>query len=266
MTHPRTHDSLVQVPTPRATVLPGAVRQVLDRMAETSGVEAVLLGGSRATGTATADSDWDLGVYYRGSLDLAPLAELGHVHPPGSWGRLMNGGAWLDLAGTRVDVIFRDLDVVEHWTDEAHAGRFDVDGLLGYLAGFPTYTLSAEVGSSTPLYDQLALDTSFPDQLRRTAPPRWRFHRDFSLHHARRAAALGNEIVALGQLSRAMVEEAHARHCAAGRWVLNEKRIQDGTGLGLGLPAPPGPVGEAIEELARQLIEQDDVSASGGPR
>ena len=31
--------------------------------------------------------------------------------------------------------------------------------------------------------------------------------------------------MALGQLSRAVVEEAHARHCAASRWVLNEKRI-----------------------------------------
>jgi len=32
---------------------------------------------------------------------------------PGSWGRLMNGGAWLKI-GERIDVLLRDLTVVEH--------------------------------------------------------------------------------------------------------------------------------------------------------
>ena len=235
--------------------LPGEVRDVVDRVAAMRGVEAVLLGGSRATGTATEDSDWDVGVYYRGSLDLDPLAELGQVHPPGSWGRLMNGGAWLHLADTRVDVILRDLDVLEHWTDEARAGRYDVDGLLGYLAGFPSYTLTAEVASSELVFGRLDIDATFPESLRRAAPARWRFHRDFSLYHARRAAGLGNEVAALGQLCRAVVEEAHARHCAAGRWVLNEKRIQDGTGLPVRLP--PGQVSHVVETVAMVLSERD---------
>lgn len=239
----------------RCVDLPDDVSRVVDRVAATGGVEAVLLGGSRAAGTATADSDWDLGVYYRGPLDLSGLAELGQVHPPGSWGRLMNGGAWLDLGGTRVDVILRDLDVVEHWSDEARAGRYEVDGLLGYLAGFPTYTLTAEVASSESIWGRLAVDASFPEALRRAAPARWRFHRDFSLAHARRAAGLGNEVVALGQLSRAVVEEAHARHCAAGRWVLNEKRIQEGTGLTVRLP--PGEPSQVVQTVARLLAEQD---------
>lgn len=235
--------------------LPDDVNCVVDRVAAMGGVEAVLLGGSRAAGTATADSDWDLGAYYRGPLDLSGLAELGPVHPPGSWGRLMNGGAWLDLAGTRVDVILRDLDVVEHWSDEARAGRYEVDGLLGYLAGFPTYTLTAEVASSEVVSGRLSVDASFPEALRRAAPERWRFHRDFSLAHARRAAGLGNEVVALGQLSRAVVEEAHARHCQAGRWVLNEKRIQEGTGLPVRLPL--GAPGQVVQTVARLLAEQN---------
>ena len=253
----------VQPPPPRGARpwqnqcvdLPDEVSRVVDRVAAMGGVEAVLLGGSRAAGTATADSDWDLGVYYREPLDLSGLADLGQVHPPGSWGRLMNGGAWLDLAGTRVDVILRDLAVVEHWSDEARAGRYEVDGLLGYLAGFPTYTLTAEVASSEAVCGRLAVDASFPEALRQAAPPRWRFHRDFSLAHARRAAELGNEVVALGHLSRAVAEEAHARHCAAGRWVLNEKRIQEGTGLPVQLP--PGEPNQAVQTVARLLAEQD---------
>jgi hypothetical protein len=207
------------------------VSEVVDRLADIAGVVAVVLGGSRATGTATAASDWDLGLYYRGTPDLSPLRALGDVHPPGSWGRLMNGGAWLMLEGTRVDVLLRDLDAVERWTSEARNGRFEVDGLLGYLAGIPTYALTAEAASSVVLRGSLGVPSDYPEALTVSGPSRWRFSRDFSLAHARRAATLGNEPVAYGQLARSMVEEAHARHCTAGRWVLNEKRIFAGTGL-----------------------------------
>ena len=35
----------------------------------------------------------------------------------------------------KVDVILRDLDVVEYWTRRAQEGEFERDALLGYLAG-----------------------------------------------------------------------------------------------------------------------------------
>ena len=38
------------------------------------------LGGSRAAGTADAASDWDVGLYYRGAVDLTVLARYGEVH------------------------------------------------------------------------------------------------------------------------------------------------------------------------------------------
>jgi len=66
------------------------------------GAEAVVLGGSRVTGSHKLSSDWDLGVYYRGAIDLTALAAFGTVFPPGSWGRIMNGGAWLGQTGWMV--------------------------------------------------------------------------------------------------------------------------------------------------------------------
>ena len=39
-----------------------------------SGAIAVVLGGSRGTGEIDDDSDWDLAVLYRGTLDLGELA------------------------------------------------------------------------------------------------------------------------------------------------------------------------------------------------
>ena len=66
------------------------------RLAAIPGVVAVTLGGSRATNTAVAGSDWDFGLYYRGRLDPADILALGwpgRVFAPGQWGRIVNGGA-----------------------------------------------------------------------------------------------------------------------------------------------------------------------------
>lgn len=211
--------------------LPSSVESLVDEIAETAGVEAVVLGGSRADRTADATSDWDLGVFYRGEVDWRVVSRRGDFHPPGSWGRLMNGGAWLTIDDRRVDVILRDLDVVEHWAERASSGDYELDALLGYSAGFPTYTLVAEVAASVVLRGRLHVDTTFTDALVASTTFRWGFQRDFSLDYARAHAARGNRVGVLGNLSRAVFEEAHRRMCERRRWVLNEKRLVDSAGL-----------------------------------
>jgi predicted nucleotidyltransferase len=47
--------------------LPEVVGALATELAGVPGVAAVVLGGSRAAGTHRPDSDWDLGIYYRGS-------------------------------------------------------------------------------------------------------------------------------------------------------------------------------------------------------
>ena len=88
------------------------------RLAAIPGVVAVTLGGSRATNTAVEGSDWDFGLYYRGRLDPADIVALGwpgRVFAPGEWGRIVNGGAWLTIDGTKVDLIYRDLAAAGEW-------------------------------------------------------------------------------------------------------------------------------------------------------
>ena len=98
-----------------------SVATLVDRVAKVPGVVAMTLGGSRARGAARPDSDWDFGLYYRGSkqnIDVEAIRALGyegHVVAPGEWGRLVNGGAWLQVEQDRVDLLYRDLDLVEHW-------------------------------------------------------------------------------------------------------------------------------------------------------
>ena len=85
--------------------MPVSVTTLVERVARVPGVVAVSLGGSRARGAAHARSDWDFGLYYRGSIDTDAIRALGYpgtVVEPGEWGRIVNGGAWLAPPGLPV--------------------------------------------------------------------------------------------------------------------------------------------------------------------
>ena len=212
------------------TDIPPSVTELVDILSGMTGTVAVVLGGSRAVRSNDKESDWDLGVYYRGEIDLTALSALGTVFPPGSWGRVMNGGAWLECGGEKVDVILRDLNVVEYWTRRAQEGEFERDALLGYLAGIPTYTLSAELASCRSLRGSVEA-VPFPPKLASAGPQVWRFCRSFSLDYARSHAARGNLAGVAGQAAAAVIEEAHAISCERGQWVYNEKRLIEAAGL-----------------------------------
>jgi predicted nucleotidyltransferase len=209
------------------------VPRLVEQVARVPGVIAVTLGGSRARGTARPDSDWDIGLYYCGSIDTAAIRELayaGHVTEPGEWGRIVNGGAWLEIDGERVDLLYRDLDVVEHWIAEADAGRFEIDRVGGHVAGLPTYVLAGELALGTVLHRSLPRP-SFTPALRRTAPPRWEGDAAFSLLVAEHHAAHGDVACCAGLLARAVMAAAHARLAGHGTWALNEKGLVSRAGL-----------------------------------
>ena len=207
---------------------------LVPKLADLPGVVAVALGGSRARGTHRPDSDWDIGVYYRGSFDAQVLADLGfdgHVVQPGGWGRIINGGAWISVDGQPVDLLLRDLDVIDGWHDEAEHGRFEIDNVEGHLAGLPTYTPLGEISVNRVLAGQLPT-VDYPAALRTAAEARWRWNAAFSLLFAEQYAEHGDRVLALGMMARATVQAAHAIEAGRGEWVLNEKRLVDGAGLG----------------------------------
>jgi predicted nucleotidyltransferase len=203
-------------------------------LAQIPGVVAVALGGSRATGRARPDSDWDFGLYYRGRIradDVRALGFSGTVVEPGEWGRLVNGGAWLVISGERVDLLYRDLDFVEHWLAEAREGRYERDHVEGFIAGMATYVLVGELAIARVLTGDLP-KPEFPEALRRSAPPRWYGSASFSLALAE-GLAEHDFAGCLGLLAKAAIATAQGRLAERGEWALNEKGILEHAGLGV---------------------------------
>jgi len=204
------------------------------RLAAIPGVVAVTLGGSRATNTAVEGSDWDFGLYYRGRLDPAGIVALGwpgRVFAPGEWGRIVNGGAWLTIDGTKVDLIYRDLDEVLRWTAAAEEGRFEIQREVGYVAGIATYVLAGELALGQVLAGELPRP-EFPPKLRETAPAVWFRLAAGALHFADVHAARQDRVACLANLCQAVLAVGQGRMAAAGEWVLNEKRLAERAGLG----------------------------------
>lgn len=205
---------------------------------------AVTLVGSR-----------DLRLYYRGEIrtdDLRALAVERTVVEPGEWGRLMNGGARVTVEGERVDLLYRDLDFVRHWIDEAEAGRYEVDRVEGCLAGMATYVLVGELALAEVLAGELPRP-GFPEALRDSARRRWRASAAFSLAVAETAAERHDVVSCAGLLAKAAVEAAQAALAEKGEWALNEKGIVRQAELGARVEAILAAPGDRAFELARAV-------------
>ena len=127
--------------------------------------------------------------------------------------------------------MLRDLDVAFWWTGEARRGRYEVDALLGYVAGAPTYSLAAELALSRAVIGALPAIGGYPEALAAAGDRRWRWHADFSLTHARMRAERADVTGTVGQAAKAVVETAHALACRRRHWVLNEKTLVERAGL-----------------------------------
>jgi len=209
------------------------MEHLAERLAAIPNVVAVTLGGSRATGAAGDDSDWDFGLYYRDSIDPAQISALGwagRVFAPGDWGTIVNGGAWLEVDGAKVDLIYRNLDEVGHWLREAEAGRFEIRREVGYVAGIATYILVGELALHRVLVGELP-KPSFPAALAETAPPEWYNLAAGALHFAQVHAMRSDRASSLANLCQAVLATAEGRLAARCEWALNEKGIVARAGL-----------------------------------
>lgn len=188
---------------------PDDVRQLANdvaaRLSQVAGVSAVSLGGSWARGTARPESDLDIGIYYHPDrpLDLAALRRLAQeldssgteqsVTEPGAWGAWINGGAWLQVAGRRVDWLYRDIDKVRNVVNDCIEGRVTLSHQPGHPHGFHNHIYMGELFYCVPLSDQAgelaalkALTHPYPQRLQTVLTTTYLWQAEFALDAARK--------------------------------------------------------------------------------
>lgn len=145
------------------------------------GIEAIVLGGSRARGVHRPDSDVDIGIYYDAArLDLAALEAVAQhlnddtqervVYGPGEWGLWVNGGAWLVVDGQRVDLILRDIERVRGVIDDAQRGVFSTNYQPGHPHAFISVTYMGELAISRLLWESSSAVSAL-QEVARVYPP-----------------------------------------------------------------------------------------------
>jgi predicted nucleotidyltransferase len=141
------------------------ITDITNRLKQVHGVTAIVLGGSRAKGTHSSNSDIDIGIYYDSAkdLDLDALqkvaTEIDDDHRENlitkinEWGKWVNGGGWLVVQDFAVDFLFRDLNVVSQTINYCLDGKITIDYYPGHPHGFLNSIYLAETSLCQILWD-----------------------------------------------------------------------------------------------------------------
>ncbi|MFF2109198.1 nucleotidyltransferase domain-containing protein [Rhodococcus koreensis] len=251
------------------------LRPLAGRLCLVDGVVGVTLGGSRARGTHTAESDYDLGVYYRGALDTDGLTALAQkwagagasATRTGEWGPWVDGGAWLSYDGRAVDWLYRDLDRVASVWQDSQQGVYRFHAQTGHPFGFADFAYAGELASAVILVDpsgQLAEFRTamqhYPDALRDALVRRGLWEAEFVTALARKAIPRADTTYVAGCLFRAVCLCAHALHAHARRWLISEKGAAAAAGALPNAPADFGARAHAV--LGRLGTTPDELTAA----
>lgn len=249
------------------------LQELAARLTTVGGVVGVTLGGSRARREHEPESDVDLGLYYRAPLDVVALGSLARdvagpgaeVSLPGAWGPWVDGGAWLNVDGTAVDWIYRDVDRVRASYEEARQGQVTFFFQVGHPLGVPGFAYAGELALGIPLADPSGELEALRRQVGHYPPALGKalvdrlWEAGFCLDIARKAVSRADTAYVAGCVFRAVELCAHALHGRAGRWLVNEKGAVAAAGR---LPGAPRKFATRAQGVLAHLGSEPDQLAA----
>ncbi len=228
------------IPEPKRILLDALVQ----RLASVPHLQAAVLGGSYASGTAHAASDLDVGLYY---LEAGPFSidEIRRVaeefsrtaSPPTvtgfyEWGAWVNGGAWIQTEAGKLDFLYRNLDQISRVIEEAQVGHWQHDYDQQPTHGFYSTGYLAETQICLPLYDPegriAALKRkveNYPPALKERIILDSLWSAEFTLKHARGFAEKADVYNTTGCLVRAAASLTQALFALNERYFLTDKKV-----------------------------------------
>ena len=239
------------------------VRELIDALAQTPGVVAIVIGGSYARGVARPDSDVDLGVYYDPDAPfpieaITRIAQAFATQPPTvtgfyDWGEWVNGGAWIHTAAGKVDLLYRNLAQVARTITAAAAGRVEHDYPQQPPYGFYSITYLAETACCIPVFDPAgavrelkARVEVYPELLHRRVVDDGLWSVEFTLLHARSFAARGDVYNVAGCLTRAATNLVQVLFAMNRCYYMSDKGVLDAIG---NFAVKPADFAEALEAI-----------------
>ncbi len=221
------------------------LEQLVDQLSKVPGVQAIVLGGSYASGAHHEKSDIDVGLYYFPEQpfsinDIRRIAEsISDGEKPTvtgfyGWGAWVNGGAWIHTPQGKVDFLYRNLEQVRKTIDDAHEGitHHDYDQQPAY--GFYSVIYLAETQICIPLYDPESLLAGlkrsievYPPKFKQTILADSLWAAEFTILHARGFAAQGDVYNTVGCLTRAASNLTQALFALNERYFIRDKNVMD---------------------------------------
>jgi predicted nucleotidyltransferase len=234
-------DDLKHIPEPKRLLL----QQLVDQLSRVAGIEAIVLGGSYASGTHHETSDLDIGLYYFEAkpFSIAAIKQIadsvstkGPLTVTGfyEWGAWVNGGAWIHTQQGKVDFLYRNLDQLQQTIAEAQQGisRHDYDQQPTY--GFYSVIYLAETQICIPLYDPELLITklknkvtTYPPKLKQTIIENSLWAAEFTFLFARNFAGQGDVYNTVGCLTRAVANLTQALFALNERYFIRDKQVMN---------------------------------------
>ncbi len=220
------------------------LQDLVDALLPVDGLQAIVLGGSRASGAQHPDSDIDLGLYYKEHypLDIKHIRKIVHelndipdpeVTELGGWGPWVNGGAWLTIQGQRVDFLYRNIDFVSAILDECNRGETRFDYLQQPPYGCYSYIYCAETQQCKILYDPQSVISGlkskisrYPALLKNKIINSCLWQAEFSLEIAKKTASTGNVFFIAGCLTRIASNLVQALYALNETYFISDKRLQ----------------------------------------